>query len=523
MKKSIQAFFYVATLLISLSHIAVFAQQKTISGVVFDETKQALPGVSVKVKNTSSITATNAQGKFSISVPDANAILVFTFIGYQSQEIPIAGKSSITVNMSSASSKLNEVVVVGYGTQKKSDLAGAITQLKTSDINATATANIGEALQGRAAGVAVTTSSSPGSSPRIRVRGANSITAGNDPLLVVDGLPMENGNLNDFNSDDIASLEILKDASATAIYGSRGANGVIILTTKKGAAGKNNINFSSYYGIQKPTRLVKLVGRDEFIDFINAAYTNQTGRPVFSTTIPAPNYDTDWQRALLKGSAPIQNYTLSVNGGSEKTKYLLSAGVFSQDGLLQQSGYNRYSLRSTLDQKFNNLLTVGTHLQVNHSNRKYSDDPLSNVFRYGFPTMPVKNPNGSWYYAIDDPQFASYVEGRWNPVADASQIVDNTSGFRSFGDVYAELKFGEHLSFRTNFGADIANNKEYFFAPSTSTAGWNNKGSGRQSFFNEAQYINENILTYDNSWKKHHLTATGVVSYYTHTHRIVCV
>jgi len=509
--------------LLMLLTAATAAPIRDISGKVTDEKGEALPGVTVLIKGTTIGTATNANGEYTLSAPQETGTLVFSFVGYLTKEVSMGNAAVLNVTLATDAKALEEVVVVGYGTQKKSDVTGSVSQVKASDITTVATASVATALQGRASGVSVSTDNSPGGQPTIRIRGSGSITAGNNPLIVLDGLPLENTNLNDINPSDIESMEILKDASSTAIYGSRGANGVIMITTKKGKAGQNNVSFSSYYGIETPSRLIDMVEGEDFVNFINAAYTNQIKRPVYSAANPAPDNNTNWQKELIRSSGPIQNYNLNFSGGNEKTKYLLSAGVFSQDGLLLESGFKRYTVRTNLEHAINNRITVGTHLQLNRSNREVFDPGIMNVFRYGWPTMPVRDPDGSWYYAIDDAFHRPYVEGRWNPVADAGQISDRTGVNRVVGDIYAVLDLGKHFTFRTNIGGDISDSKNNYYATSLSTTGWNNKGTGRQTVSQEQQIINENILTYDNNWGDHHLTATGVYSYQDHAFETLTV
>lgn len=494
----------------------------TVKGKVTDNAGLPLPGVTVKLKGGTAAAATNSDGNYTIVIPDGTGSLVFSFIGYETKEVLVNGQTAINVTLLESSKVLQDVVVVGYGTQKKTDLTGSVSQVKASDINATSTSNIANALQGRAAGVTVTTSPTPGSSPTIRVRGSNSITAGNNPLIVLDGFPLENANLNDINSDDIATFDILKDASATAIYGSRGANGVIMITTKKGAAGQNNVTFSAYYGTESPTHLVNLISGQQFIDFINTAYTYVANKPVYGTggyVATPPVTNTDWQRELMRSSAPMQNYNLDFSGGNEKTKYLLSLGTFAQDGLLINSGFNRYSLRTNLEQKVTNWFTVGTHLQVNRSVTNSNNPGIQDIFRYGFPTFPIRNADGSFYYATsaDNGVLSQFTDNtRWNPVADQGLVTNQSAKNRILGDIYTEFKFLNHFTWRSNFGADLNDSKGYYYAPSTSTSGYKQSGSGSQSFTNENQYVTESVLTYDNSWRKHHLTATGVFSYQNH-------
>jgi TonB-linked SusC/RagA family outer membrane protein len=492
-------------------------QKKTvkISGKVSDENGKPIPGVSVQLKNGTVIAISSDAGIFS-GTADADAILEFSSTGFGKKQIPVNNQESFSVVLFSDAKALDDIVVVGYGTQRKSDLTGAVTQLKVKDLNSVVTANIADAIQGRAAGVSISTNNAPGSQPTIRIRGLGSINASNNPLLVVDGIPLENATLSDFNSNDFASIEILKDASSTAIYGSRGANGVILLTTKTGTAGRNNVSVSTYYGSQSPGRLTEMPGREDFINFINDAYTNTTGKPVYSSANPAPAYNTNWQEALYRDHAPVQSYNVNFNGGTDKTKYLLSAGYFSQDGLLKESGFERFAVRTNLEQNVAKFLTVGTHLQVNRSIKNYNDPNIIDVFRYGWPTMPVKNEDGSFYYAIDDPFHRPYVEGRWNPVSNLGEIVDETGTNRIIGDVYALFKLGKNLTFKTNFAADLSDAKQYYYASSKSTNGWNSKGVGKQFYAQEQQILTDNILTYDNTWGKHKLVATAVYSYQKH-------
>lgn len=492
------------------------AQGFTVQGKVTDENDVGLPGVTVLLKGTTIGTATNIDGSFSLSVPDESETLVVSFIGYQTQEVPINNRATINVSLAPDAKALEEVVVVGYGTQRKRDLTGSISQVEPSEVNVVATPNVTEALQGRTAGVSVLSSAEPGGSPTVRVRGTGSISAGNDPLIVVDGFPLVNANLSDINSNDIASIEVLKDASATAIYGSRGANGVIIVTTKQGTAGQKSISVNSYYGIQTPARLVETLNREEFIDFINAAYINQTGQPVYTDANPAPMYDTDWQDVVFRDYAPVQSHTISLSGGSADTKYMLSGGYFSQDGLLsEQSGFRRYTVRSNLDHKFNDRIKIGSHLQVSQSvrNRDTVNMTPANLFRYGWPTTPVRNPDGSYYYASQDPQHSSYIGGMWNPEAEAGAVTDEITRNRILGDIYAEISLGKHLSLRSNFGADLYSSKNNFYANRMSWVGRDVGGRGRQNNITGQTLINENILTYSNLWNDHNLTVNGVYSY----------
>lgn len=510
-------FLHVCWLMLLLGWSNAYAQERVISGRVTDGSSgEPLPGVNVLLKNSTQGTVTDIDGNYSLRVENDEAVLVFSYIGYMREEQVVGTRSTIDITLQPDIASLEEVVVVGYGTQKKRDLTGAISQVEPGEVNVVATPNVAEALQGRVAGVAIMTNPQPGGNPTIRIRGTGSISASNEPLLVVDGFPLVNASLSDINANDIASIEILKDASATSIYGSRGANGVVIVTTKQGSAGQKNISIDSYYGLQTPSRLVETLNREEFIDFINAAYTHSIGEPVYSEDNPAPPYNTDWQDVTFRDYAPIQNHTISLDGGNADTKYMLSGGIFSQEGLLsEKAGFKRYTVRSNLDHKFRDWISVGSHLQVSHSVRdrdELNSTPL-NIFRFGWPTMPVRNPDGSFYFANEDPQHAPYIDGLWNPVAEAGAITDQITRNRVLGDIYAEIKLGKNLTLRSNIGADILSSKNNFYATRRSWVGRDVGGRGRQIFTTDQTIINENILTYSNNWNNHDLTVNGVYSY----------
>ena len=500
------------------SNGGAFIGQQTakVSGKVSYVSGEPVIGATVVVKGTTNGTITDVSGAYTLSEVPVGSTLVFSFIGLQTIEVSFNGQASVNVKMEEETIGLEEVVAVGYGTQKKSDLTGAITQVKADELASVSVSNPIQALQGRAAGVAVLTNNAPGSSPTLRIRGSGSINAGNDPLYVVDGFPLMNNNLNDINPNDIESIEILKDASSSAIYGSRGANGVVIVTTKKGSKGVNNLSVNSYYGIQTPERLVEMLDREEFIKYVNEAYTYSKGTPVYSSSNPAPNNNTDWQREIVNKSAAIHEHSITFEGGKERTNFMLSGSIFSQDGLLPASGFNKITLRNNLTHEFSKWLTVGTHLQLSNAVQDIRENPTGNVFRFGWPTMPVKNADGSWYYSFLDPQHDSYIEGKWNPVADASEVTDQTTRTRILGDVFAEFSLAKNLKFKTNFGVDISNSKRYEFSTSKSSGGMSSggKGLGGQEYVKMATKLSENILTYTNVWEDvHRFTATGVYSY----------
>lgn len=494
----------------------VLQQSETVHGVVKSPNGDPIPGATIVLKGSSNGTISDANGNFSLSEVSRGDVLVISFVGMVSQEVVYDGQPQLAVTLDEDTVGIEEVVAIGYGTMKKSDLTGSVTQVKADDLATVNTSNPIEALQGRASGVAVMNSdASPGASPTIRIRGSGSITAGNDPLIVVDGFPLVNNNLNDINSADIQSMEILKDASSAAIYGSRGANGVILITTKRGARGQNNLEVSGSLGIATPARVPDMLGREDFLDFINDAYTYSNGVPVYSANNPAPDYNTNWHDEIIKDYSKVQNYSVAFSGGKERTTYMLSANIFSQDGMVEASGFEKFTVRTNLDHEFKPWLTVGTHLQVGRSSRDVRENPTGNIFRYGWATIPVKNPDGSWYYATEDPAISSYFEGTWNPVAEAEEVTNERTSDRLLGDIYAVLKPIKNVSFKTNFGVDISNEKQYEYYTSKSSAGIGSgsTGVGGQTYFRKTSRLTDNILTYSNEWNKHRLTATGVYSW----------
>jgi len=490
-----------------------------VSGVITDQTGEPVIGANILEKGVAGNgTVSDATGAFSLNV-NPGATLTVSYIGYKTQDVRANAQGSLKITLIEDSETLEEVVVVGYGTMRKSDLTGSITQISAGDIAIAGVSNPIQAIQGRAPGVAVMTTNGPGSTPSLRIRGNGSIDAGSEPLYVVDGFPLMDNDLNAINPNDIESIEILKDASSTAIYGSRGSNGVIMVTTKSGSIGRNNLNINAYSGVQTPDRLPEMISGQTFIDFINAGYTYKSGKPIYDATHPAPSYNTDWQREIVKPSAMVSDYSLSFNGGNSATSYLLSAGIYSQEGILAASGYDRYSLRANLSHAFSNWLTVGTHIQATHSIRNNRDNPTANIFRWGWPTFPVKNPDGSWFYAKDDPYISTFLENRWNPVAEANETEDKSTQDRLLGDVFAEFTLFKNLKFKTNFGYDLSNVKNYNYSTSLSVGNYDKKtGSGGQGHNRQDTKISENILTYTNEWNKHRLTATGVYSWQEYTY-----
>ncbi len=463
-----------------------------VSGKVADENGVPLPGASVLEKGTTNGTSTDVDGNFTLSVMGANSILVFSFIGYATQELAVGTRTSFDVQLAPDMRTLNEVVVVGYGTVTKSDLTGAVSSIKAEELTAYPAIDAVQALQGRAAGVNISsTNGAPGADMKIRIRGGTSINASSDPIFVVDGFvggavpPPE----------DIASIEVLKDASATALYGSRGANGVIMVTTKKGAAGKTQINFNSSYTTQREITRLDLLNADQFMDYIGEA------RPGFASM----GFDTDWQDLIFRRGA-IQNYQLSLSGGSDNVRYYVSGAYFDQQGVIINSDYDRFTLTSNVNVKATDKLTIGLNLFTRRSTSNgvrtqegsggLTPGVVASAFKFE-PDQGIYEPDGTYTRArLNDPHD--------NPYAVATELQNETVIDRYQANVYGEYAILKDLRFRTSFGATINNSREGRYSPTALTEGRNVGGWGTIDAGKSTMFLNENYFTYDKAITESH-------------------
>jgi TonB-linked SusC/RagA family outer membrane protein len=347
---------------------------RAIAGKVSDEKGEGLPGVSVVVKNTTRGTSTDANGRFKLNVPEEATTLVFSFVGYLSQEVVIGNRSDINLSLKVDTKSLEEVVVVGYGTVKKSDLTGSLSQVKSKELNSFPNGNVLQALSGRAAGVQVLQNTgAPGGGVSVRIRGTNSIQGSNEPLYVVDGFPISGGSPTALNNTDIESIEILKDASATAIYGSRGANGVVIITTKRGKTGRTNVDFETSYTSQKLIKKLDLMNAKEYATFYNEQAVNDKLTPYFTQAqIDGFGNGFDWQNLVFQ-KAPMVTSALNINGGNDKTQFSLSGSVFNQDGIVKGSNYKRYSLRANVSHEISKKFSVNLSSTLSRLNTGRKD------------------------------------------------------------------------------------------------------------------------------------------------------
>lgn len=492
------------------------SQDITVTGKVTDDKGGALPGVSIILKGTQRGTVTNVEGEFSFNVPDKGSVLVFSYVGYLQREVVIANQTSLAIQLLSDNKTLEEVVVVGYGTVKKSDLTGAVSKVGESDIKATPIVALDRALQGRVAGVHVTTNSAqPGGSTTVRIRGTGSVNAGNEPLYVIDGYPT--GNLNSINPSDIESIDILKDASATAIYGSRGSNGVVIVTTKRGKEGQSSVNFESYYGVQSVRRKIPLMNAREYAEFINDTRVNGGSAPYFDGSTadrPLPSTlgeGTDWQDEVLR-QAPIRNYQLSFTGGETKTRYAISGSYYDQQGILKNSYFKRYTLRANLDRDVKSWLKVGLSMQgaytKSNASRTETDGGINSgvttsAINYA-PVFPIYNSAGTYY--LDQGSLNGNLVD--NPVGLVNEITDQNLNVRLLGNLFADIKLAEGLVFRTSWGSDILNTKSNYYATRLVRLGATSNGSATINSGFSLNWLNENTLSYTRDFgQKHNLNA----------------
>jgi TonB-dependent starch-binding outer membrane protein SusC len=493
------------------------SQQVKVTGTITDSiTGDGLIGVNVLVDETTIGVVTDKNGKYSITVPSITSVLKISYIGYITQKIPINGMSVIDVKLTSDIRALDEVVVVGYGSVRKSDLTGSISSIKMADLVQLPSQRVDQALQGRTSGVYImNTDGAPGGNTIIRIRGFNSIMGGSMPLVVIDGL--QDANINQINPNDIASMEILKDASATAIYGSRGANGVILITTKLGIKGKPVITFGYNLGFQKLAHKRPSMSAADFARITNSNRMLETTSgnipvPIFTDTQISnleKNGGTDWQNEVYKIGL-VQNSDLAISGATDKLKYMVSLGYLDNEGIMLKTYYNRFSLRTNLTAAITDWMDFGlNHVYTKEKQNSVYD--IVNTAQLWAPTEPVYDENGN--YSVHTSGYGA--AGTWNPVASAEEpIIDNPS-YNNNVNVFLNFKILRGLSFKIMGGAGHSNTHNRAFYNNNTSNGKPNNGLGYVNEIVYERYQNTNIITYDNTIGAHHLTFTGVLEQIT--------
>lgn len=491
-----------------------FSQQKVTGKVTDGVIGGGIPQVNIQIKGTSLGTSTDFDGNYSITTKNASDVLIFSYLGYKTKEIAVEGKSVINVKLMEDASALDEIIVVGYGSRKKNDVTGAVSSVKAAELNAFPVLDAAQALQGRAAGVVIQSNNGgePGAPISIKIRGNTSISANSSPLIVVDGfvgatMPQ---------ATDIESLEVLKDASATAIYGSRGSNGVIMVTTKKGKNGRLNIELNTTYAVQNTANKLDLLNANEF-----TAYQNQVRANNGNTTLyPQGSADTDWQDLIYRAGNTV-NHQLSFSGGSDKINFYASGNYFNQDGIIINSGFERMTFLTNVDAQVNDKLKLGLNLFGSRGTKNGvatqstgsggvgagGDDVISLAMRYA-PDRPVYNADGSYNSGNS---VGDLVD---NPFAVATERVDETKTDIFRANFYANYDLLENLAFRTTFGFSSENETQGTYNPSTLFVTASAVG-GRASITNarRTNVLNENYITYTKEIGKGSLTLLGGISY----------
>lgn len=492
----ISVFTFLSLLFINVA----FAQNITVKGKVSDGQDQTtLPAVSVMIKGSTTGIQTDVNGNYSISAP-GNATLVFTYIGYTTQEVPVNNRTAINVSLASSSQQLEQVVVVGYGTQRKVDVTGSVATVKGEDIAKQASTNPVSALQGKVAGVSVTNVGAPGKSPKITIRGTGTIYGNTNVLYVVDGVWYDD--INFLNPADIASISVLKDASSQSIYGIRAANGVVLVTTVRGKSGDPTINYNGSIGIQRVTNGVKMTNGQEYATAVNEA----TMIAADSLLLKNPNFGkgTDWYNQILR-TAMVTNHQISINGASEKSSYNFSLGYLNQDGIVEKNNYKRYTARLSNDFQIFKGLKIGYN--VTGVSSTASDAP-ANIFRALYsaaPIIPVFNPDGSY----GDPALYKLGNGsNLNPQATMDYFNQTNKFYKATGNVYAELKFAKHFTFKTSAGGDFSQEEVRSYTPKYNATVFQVSNTSILAIdrIENRNWILENTLTYDNKFGDHNLT-----------------
>jgi len=473
-------------------------ERRQLSGTVKARNdRQPLPGVNVYVKGTTIGTATDLDGSFELNVPLTARVLVFSIVGMKTEEVTIGPDNVINMLLAEERLGLEEVIVVGYGTQSRKLVTGSVDVVNEDAIKEVPLRTIDGVLQGKASGVYVQQNSgTPGGAMSVRIRGNSSIQAGNQPLYVVDGVPVTSGNygqvgfsgqginaIADLNPNDIESITVLKDASAAAIYGARAANGVILITTKRGAQKKTVINVNVSQGVQQLTKKLNMM---------NSAQWNEY------KGLESNGIETDWLSEIFR-SAPTSNYELSAIGGDDRTKFFVSGTYYKQDGILLGTSYERLNGRVNLDHKVNDKLTIGSNLSLSYSinNRVEGDQslnaPLPNSISL-LPIIPVFNQDGSYN---EDGAFA-------NPIAIATEAINQTHSYRTMGNVFADYVLAKNLVFSTKWSVDILNLREHSYDPITTRQGKRSNGIGIFASSNVLNAISSNVLKYATSFGENH-------------------
>ncbi|WP_342083310.1 SusC/RagA family TonB-linked outer membrane protein [Dyadobacter sp. OTU695] len=524
MKKKIRDLFLLSLLCLGITQ-SLLAQSGTVKGKVTDDKGEMIPGVSVTVQGTQQGTLTDAEGAYSIEVP-GSATLVFSFLGYLKEEVAVSNRSTVNVSLKTDTKALEEVVVVGYGTQRKIETTGSIASVKAADLVQTPVANVAQGLQSRIAGVQINQNTgSPGGNVSVRIRGTNSINGSSEPLYVVDGIQISNGGgindvspLSTINPNDIESVEVLKDASASAIYGARAANGVILITTKRGKSGATRVTYDGYYGTQKVNKTLDVLNAAEFAQLENEVFKNN-----YYPNPASLGEGVNWQKVIFR-KAPIQNHQLSINGGNEKTQLALSLNYFDQDGTLRGSAFTRYSFRLNLDHQISKKIKIGTSILSSYSAADGIQTGSTDIGNAGVvtatvlgaaigapPTLQPYRADGSLF------PFGEQAGGQYREVVNPLnfiEILNKRAIKRTLANIYGDFGLFKGLTYRASFNIDMNGELYDFYSPRSivnKSDLTDNSGNGSKQNINGLALLHESILTYGTNFGKNHtFKATAV-------------
>ncbi len=480
------------------------SQTKNIRGTVVDESGSPLPGVNVFVKGTTIGTATDLDGNYSIDIPEQDVTLVFSFVGFRTHEVVVDDQTEINVTLYEETTKLDEIVVIGYGSSSRKLLTSSIASVDSEDIENNISSGIESALQGKTSGVTINQNSgTPGAAATVQIRGISSISAGTQPLYVVDGIPITSGNygqismegqdinaLADINPNNIKSISVLKDASAASIYGARAGNGVILIETKSGTEGETRFEFNSYYGLQEIYKKLDLLNAAEFKEYIVDLGVNPSEFD--------PDVDTDWLDEVLR-TAPIENYELSASGAQDNTRFYISGRYFNQDGVVLGTSYEKYNGRVNIDYEVNEKFDLGAKISTNYSinDRVRGDQSVNGVLPNSISTPPV--------YPVRD-ELGNYASTGWwdNPVAIGESVTNQAKSFRNISNIYGTYDILEGLQFKNQWGFDYYSLREKRFEPNFVKSAINDNGVGVDAATEVFKLTQQSTLTYIKSFNNIH-------------------
>jgi TonB-linked SusC/RagA family outer membrane protein len=537
---------------LTLFSIAGFAQSFPVEGKIIGADGQPLGGVTVQVKGSDTKTASKSDGTFQINAPSANSVLVFTYVGFLEQQVPVNSRGQLSIGMTPAENSMEQVVVIGYGTAKKRDVTGAVAGISQKDIRSRPVDNAIQAMQGKVAGVDISSNERPGTVPNINIRGVRSLTASNTPLFVVDNIPLITGGIDNINPGDIESIDVLKDASATAIYGSRGANGVVIITTKQGKAGKVTLNFDHSVTLENLVDNREMFNASEYITFKRWAYyyaglnpvtgvsTNPRGdqpnintdRSLFSATADPYAWaninqgwasgtwdgskvqNTDW-RGMVKEQSVTTNNTISVSGGSDKIRAYGSFGYLNNGGVVKGQSFERYTAKANVDFTATNWMTFGNTMTVSYSKQSYGQSnagiatigtPAGGLYESARTIYPYAVPYDSAGNRILFPGADNAIK---SIVGEEKYNIDERVTLRAFGSLYAQVNFGsifpilKGLRYRMNFGPDFSYYRDGIYVDANSVANGGSTSYASLSNFKTFSYTLDNLIYYDKSIGDH--------------------